>query len=123
MLPQAQTVYYFMVSKCKFKRCNICQNYWVSKSKFTYTGTGKTYNVRSKLCCTDSNFIYLIHCKLSREKYVGSAFKNNFKPRSRIRKIDVITGKKRYGVVKYFLTKCIHGNKFENIEVQLIEQV
>ena len=87
MFPQAQTVYYFMVSKCKFKRCNICQNYWVSKSKFTYTGTGKTYNVRSKLCCTDSNFIYLIHCKLSREKYVGSAFKNNFKPRSRIRKL------------------------------------
>ena len=27
------------------------------------------------------------------------------------------------GVTKHFLTKCTNGNKLENIEVQLIEQV
>ena len=37
--------------------------------------------------------------------------------------IDVITGNDRCGVAKYFLTKCTNGNKVENIEVQLIEQV
>ena len=38
-------------------------------------------------------------------------------------KSDVRTGKDRCGVVKHFLTKCTNGNKFKNIEVQLIEQV
>ena len=67
--------------------------------------------------------IYLISCKLCKEQYVGSAFKDNFKPRFRVHKSDVITGKDRYGVAKHFLTKCTNGNKVENIEVQLIEQV
>ena len=67
--------------------------------------------------------IYLISCKLCKEQYVGSAFKDNFKPRFRVHKSDVITGKDRCGVAKHFLTKCTNGNKVENIEVQLIEQV
>ena len=112
-----------MVSKCKSKRCDICQNYLVCKNEFTCTVTGKTYKVRGKLCCTSSNVIYLISCKLCKEQYVGSAFKDNFKPRFRVHKSDVITGKDRCGVAKHFLTKCTNGNKVENIEVQLIEQV
>ena len=36
---------------------------------------------------------------------------------------DVITGKDRCGVGKHFLTKCTDGNRVENIEVQLIEQM
>ena len=64
--------------------------------------------------------IFLISCKLCKEQYVGSAFKDNFKTRFRVHKSDVITDKDRCGVAKYFLTKCTNGKKVENIEVELI---
>ena len=67
--------------------------------------------------------IYLISCKLCKEQHVGPAFKDNFRPRFRVHKSDVITGKDRCGVAKQFLTKCTNGNEVANIEVQLIEQV
>ena len=41
----------------------------------------------------------------------------------KIHKSDVVTGKERCGVTKHFLTKFTNGNKVENIEFQLIEQV
>ena len=103
--------------KCKFKskRCDICQIYLVCKNEFMHTVTGKTYNVRGKLCCTSSNVIYLINCKLCKEQYEGSALRENFKPRIRVHKSDVITGKNRCGMAKHFFTKCRNGNKVENI--------
>ena len=121
MFPQTQVEPHSVVSKCKSKRCDICQNYLVCKNEFTCTVTGKTCKVGGKLCCTSSNVIYLISCKLCKEQYVGSTFKDNFKPRFRVHKSDVITGKDRCGVAKHFLTKCTDGNKVENIEVELIE--
>ena len=48
---------------------------------------------------------------------------DNFNPRFRVQKSDVITGKDRSGVTKHFLTKCTNGNKVENIKDQLIEKV
>ena len=65
MFPQAQVESHSVVSKCKSEICDIFQNYLVCKNEFTCTATGKTYKVRGKLCCT-------------KEKYVGSAFKDNF---------------------------------------------
>ena len=67
--------------------------------------------------------IYLYRSKLCKEKYVGSTFKDNFKHRFRIHKSDVVFANDRCGVAKHFLTKCANGNKVENIEVQLTEQV
>ena len=95
MFPQAQVESHSVVCKCKSKRCDICQNYLVCKNEFTRTVTGKAYKARGKLCFTSSNVIYVISCKLCTEQYVGSAFKNNFKPRFRVHKSDVITGKDR----------------------------
>ena len=76
-----------------------------------------------KLYCTTSNVIYLTSSKLYKEQYVGSAFKDNVKPRFRVHNSAVITGKDRCGVVEHFLTKCTGGNKMENIELHLTEQV
>ena len=121
MFPQAQVESRSIVSKCKSKRCDICQNCFVCKDEFTCTVTGKTYKVRGKLCCTSSNVIYLIRCKLCKEQYVASGFKDNFKPKFRVHKSDVITDKDRSSVAKHFFTKCTNGNKVPNIEVQLIE--
>ena len=115
MFPQAQVESHSIVSKCKSKRCDICQNYLVCKNEFTCTVTGKTYKVRGKLCCTSSNVIYLISCKLCKKQYLGSAFKDNFKLRLRVHKSDVITGKDRCGVVKHFLTKYTNGNKVKTL--------
>ena len=95
-----------MVSKYISKRCDICQNYLVCKNEFTCTVTSKIYKVRGKLCCTSFNAIYLISCKLFKEQYVGSAFKDSLKPRFRVHKSNVITGKNRFA-----LTKCTYGNK------------
>ena len=67
--------------------------------------------------------VYLISCKLCKDQYVGSAYKNNFKPRVRVQKSDINTRKDRYGVAKHFLTKCTDVGKLENIEVHLVEQV
>ena len=64
MFPQAQVESHSMVSKCKSKRCDICQNYLVYKNEFTCTVTGKIYKVIGKLCCVSSNVNYLISCKL-----------------------------------------------------------
>ena len=123
LFPQAQVESQSIVSKCKSRRCDICQNYLVCNNKFTCTVTGKTYKVRVKLCCTSSNVIYPISRKLCKEQDIGSPFKDNFKSRFRVRKGDVITGKDRCGVTKHFLTKCTDGNNVGNIKVQLIEQV
>ena len=65
--------------------------------------------MRGKLCCTGSNVVYLISCKLCEEQYVGSAFKDNFKPRFRVHDSDVVSSKDRCGVAKHFLTKCTNG--------------
>ena len=77
--------------------------------------------MRHKLCCTSSNVNYLISCKLCKERCVDYAFKGNFKPRFRVHKSDVITGKDRCGEAEHFLINCTNSNKVENIEVQMIE--
>ena len=85
--------------------------------------------MRGTLFCTSSCVIYLISYKLCKEQYVGStfqvgsAFQDAFKSRFTVHKSDAITGKDSCDVAKHFLIKCTDGNKVENIEVQLIEQV
>ena len=91
-----------MVSKCG-KKCDICDNFLVCRNEFTCKVTGKTYKVRGNLSCTSANVVYLISCKLCKDQYVGSAYKNNFKPRFRVHKSDINTGKDRCGVAKNFL--------------------
>ena len=91
--------------KCKSERSYISQNYLVCKNEFACTVTGKTYKLRGKLCCASSYVIFLITCKLLKEQYVGSAFKDTFKSRIKVP------------------TKCTNGNKVEDIEVQVIEYV
>ena len=105
IFPQAQVESLSMVSKRKSKRCDICQDYLVCRNEFACTVTGKTCKGRGKSCCTSSNVIYLISCKLCKEQYVGSVFEDNFKSRFRVHKSDVITGKDRCGMGKHFLTK------------------
>ena len=65
----------------------------------------------------------LISCKVCKDQCIGSAYKNNFKPRFRVHKSDINIGRHRCGAVKQFLTKCTDVNKIENIDVYLIEQV
>ena len=79
--------------------------------------------VRGSLTCKSDNVVYLISCKKFKQQYVGSAFESNFKPRFRVHKSDINTGKDRCGVAKHFLNICTGINKLENLEVQLIEEV
>ena len=68
-------------------------------------------------------YICLLSCKLCKDQYVGSASRNNFKPRFGVHKMNINTGKDRYDVAKHFLTRCTNVGKLKNIEVHLIEQV
>ena len=111
-----------MVSKCG-KKCDICDNFLVCRNELTCKVTGKTYKVRSNLSCNSANVVCSISRKLCKDQYVGSAYKNNFKPKFRVHKSDISTGKDRCRVVKHFLTKCTDVGKLENIEVHIIEQV
>ena len=94
-----------MVSKCG-KECDFWDNFLVCRNKFTCKFTGKTYKVRGNLSCNSANLVYLLSCKLCKDQYVGSAYKNNFKPGFRVHKSDINTGKDRCRVAKHFLTKC-----------------
>ena len=111
------------ISKCNESRCDICKNCMAFKNEFTCTATGKTYKVRDDLTCKSDNAIYLISCKKCKQQYVGSAYEGNFKPRFRVHKSDINTGKVRCGVARHFLNNCTRINKLENVEVQLIEEV
>ena len=74
------------------------------------------------LKCTSKNVIYLISCKCCGKQYIGSAI--SFKERFRIHKSDINTGKVRCGVANHLLNVChSEGNKFEYLQIQLIEQV
>ena len=105
------------------KKCDICDNSLVCRNEFTCKVTGNTYKVRGNLLRNSANVVYSISCKMCNDQYVGSAYKNNFKPRFRVNKSDINTGKDRCGVAKHFLTKCRDAGKLENIEVHIIEQV
>ena len=67
--------------------------------------------------------VYLISCKLCKDQYDGSAYKNNSKTRFMVHKSDINTGNHRCGEAKHFLIKCADICKLENIEVYLIQQV
>ena len=85
----------------------------VFKSAFTCTVTGKTYKVRGDLNCKSDNVVYFISCKKWKQQYIGSAIETNFKPRFRVHKSDISTGKNKCGVAKPFLNICSSINKLE----------
>ena len=95
----------------------------VFKNDSTCTATGKTYKVRGDLNCKSDNVVYLISCKKCKQQYVRSAYESNFKLKFRVHKSDINTGKVRCGVAKDFINNCTGSNKFENVEVQLNEEV
>ena len=51
MLPRVQAESHSMVSKCKYKRCDTWQNYFVCKNEPNWTVTGKIYKVRGYFSC------------------------------------------------------------------------
>ena len=64
----------------------------------------------------------LISCKCCRKQYIGSAI--SFKERFRIYKSDINTGKVGCGVANHLFNVChSEGNKFEYLQIQVIEQV
>ena len=93
------------------------------KNEFTCTATGKTYKVRGDLIWKSDNVVYFISCKKYKQQHVGSAFESNFKPRFRVHKNDINTGKDKCGVAKHFINDCTSIYKLENVEVQFIEEV
>ena len=61
--------------------------------------------------------IYHSDEKNNKEQYVGSAFKDKFKPRFRVHKTDVLTGKDRCGVAKHFLTNVKMVAKLKTLKL------
>ena len=103
-------------------KCNFCQNFLVTDSRFRCTVTGKTYFIKGNLSCNSCNVIYLITCSNCRKQHIESAV--NFKQRFRIHKSDIKTNKDRCSTARYFNNKCCSSNnKHVYSKVQIIEQV
>ena len=100
--PLVATKLQSMVSKCG-KKCDICDNFLVCRNILTRTVTRKTCKVRGNLSCNSANVAEVISCKLCKGQFVGSAYKNSFKPGFRVHKSDVNIGKDRGSVGKHFL--------------------
>ena len=98
-----------------------CLKELISPSLYPRTVTGSASRVSKRN--ESDNVVYLISCKTCKQQYVGSAFESNFKPRFRVHKSDINTGKDRCGVAKHFLNNFTGINKLENVEVKLIEEV
>ena len=110
LFPQWQLTTKSQSTVSKFgKECDMCDNFLVCRNEFTCKVTVKTYKERGNLSCNSANVVYLISCKLCKDRYVGCPYKNNFKPRFRVHKSDINTGKDRCGVAKHFLTECTDG--------------
>ena len=69
--------------------------------EFTCNVTDKAHKVRGHLSWNSANVEHLINCKLLKGQYVGSTSKNTFKPRFRVHKSDMNTGKDSCGVDCY----------------------
>ena len=103
-------------------KCNFCQNFLVTDSRFRCTVTGETYFIKGTLSCNSCNVIYLITCSNCRKQHIESAV--NFKQRFRIHKSDIKTNKDRCSTARYFNNKCCSSNnKHVYSKVQIIEQV
>ena len=121
LFPRVHNQHSSSSEKCH-KRCDICTNFLVASTEFTCFATKRKYKVKGILKCTSKNVIYLISCKCCGKQYIGSA--TGFKERFRIHKSDINTGKVRCGVANHLLNVChSEGNKFEYLQIQLIEQV
>ena len=121
LFPRVHSQHSSSSEKCH-KRCDICTNFLVASAEFTCFATKRKYKVKGILKCTSKNVIYLISCKCCGKQYIGSA--TGFKGRFRIHKSDINTGKVRCGVANHLLNVCqSEGNKFEYLQIQLIEQV
>ena len=86
--------------------------------------TGKTYKMRG----TSYVVLALIWFtwssdQLCKGQYVGSTFKENFKPRFRLHKRDVITGKDKCDMVKNFLTKCTMVTKLKTLKFNWLNKL
>ena len=86
------------------RRCDICKNFLVLSTEFTYHATKRKYKRRGFLSWNTKNIICLIACKCCSKQYIGSA--TGFKERFRIHKSDINTGKIRCGVASYLLNVC-----------------
>ena len=121
LFPRVHNQHSSSSEKCQ-KRCDNCTNFLVASTEFTCFATKRKYKVKGILKCTSKNVIYLISCKCCGKQYIGSAI--GFKERFSIHKSDINTGKVRCGVANHLLNVChSEGNKFEYLQVQLIEQV
>ena len=90
--------------------------------KFTCFAIKRKYKIKGILKSTSKNVIYLISCKCCGKQHIGSAI--SFTEGFRIHKSDINTGKVRCGVANHLLNVYhSEGNKFEYLQIQLIEQV
>ena len=101
--------------------CDLCKNYIIKENKFKCTVTGQIFNVKGNITCNSSYVIYLITCTKCLEQYVGSS--DDFKPRCRGHKSDIMLKKEKCGVVKHFNSKCIPptNDLCKYFTIQLIE--
>ena len=106
------------IEKCN-RRCNICKNFLVLSTEFTYHATKRKYKKEVFLTCNTKNIIYLIVCKCCGKQYIG--FATAFKERFGIGKSYINTSKTGCGVASHLLNVCSSATcKTEYLQCNLL---
>jgi len=78
------------------KNCVTCIHSSGNRDKFRATATGKTFEIRQRITCTDINLIYVVECAKCLAQYVGKT-KGAFKTRMNAHRSSIGKGTSSLG--------------------------
>ena len=102
--------------KCPSLRCGVCNKYLKETNTFKSTRTGKSFNIKTKTHCNQTNIIYLITCTRCRVQYVGETG-GTVKTRLNCHLYSIRSGKPT--IIGQHFNKNNHS--LNNLEISIIE--
>jgi len=102
-----------------WKRCLHCTTCKYSRDvkQFKCTATGELITINQKICCTDSNVIYVIECSLCLSQYVGRT-SGQFRTRMNAHRSSI--GKSQTAIAKHFELKDHQLHHFVCFAIEIV---
>ena len=95
------------VSKCKNKRCKIC-DIIIEGKHFMFKHSGSYFEIKRNLTCTSKNVVYVLQCDKCKEEYIGSTKQLN--QRISLHKSNIKLPQNRILFVSKHIFECSKGN-------------
>ena len=97
----------FMVTKCKNKRCKLCDNL-IESSKFIFKDN-QCFKINDNMNCNTKNCIYVLICQGCNEYYIGQT--NDLRLRANLHRNDIKRCTKLY--VDRHIHQCAKSKKIQ----------